>query len=300
MSAKPSHATLEDPPANRLTRYRHEESENYLARGVECMLLAEEGAYQDRDLLTEACDAFIESIKFNRQQTEAYVGMAYLLWLLGDSRQALSYLEQGLRTNPSHPDVHALIQKISGRPARATPAQRAEEPLDAQVSQLVSELLSYLESEKTAAIAASVNPHAVERLQERLADWELRYDEVLVAIDSLEAFHQRVMLTVELGPVQDRILAYHDALRQSERLTALDDKIIENAATAREYLNELSKGEPGMFSAYLEMLLDNCDALADELEVFEKEGLSIRTLESHYQQLVDAVEALQAELEEAE
>ncbi|HEY9840602.1 MAG TPA: hypothetical protein V6D23_09120 [Candidatus Obscuribacterales bacterium] len=295
-------SVVEELPANRLTRYRHEESENYLARGVECMLLAEEGGYSDRALLKEACDSFIEAIKFNRQHTEAYVGMAYLLWILGDSRQALSYLEQGLRTQPSHPDVHALIQKINGRPANAPAVGAApvNEAATAAVTALVKELLAQLESEKTSIIAASVNTHAIELLQEKLQEWEVLYDRVLTAIDGLDAFHQRVMLTVELGPVQDRIMAYHEALRGSERLLGLDDKILENLATTRQYIDALNKGDTAMFLAYLEILLDNCDALADELESLEKAGLNVRTLESHYQQLTELVEEFQAQLDAGE
>lgn len=289
--------------SSQLTRYRHEESENYLARGVECMLLAEENAYADRALLKEACDSYIEAIKFNRQNTEAYVGMAYLLWILGDKAQALRYLEQGLRTNPNHPDVHALIKVVDPRPTQtgAQPTAIADEQVDqelaAEVSALVKEVLVLLEQEKTSAIAPTVNHHAIERLQEKLSEWENRYDEVLDAIDSLKAFHQRVMLTVELWPVQDRILAYTQALKRSELMLALDDKIVENITTAREYIAGLGKGDLGLYRTYMDILLDNCDALADELEVFEKEGLNIRTLESHYQQLAELVEELQSALE---
>lgn len=296
-------SAVEELQTNRNTRYRHEESENYLARGVECMLLAEESGYRDRQLLTEACDSFIEAIKYNRQKTEAYVGMAYLLWILGDSPHALRYLEQGLRTQPNHPDVHALIKQITGKTSQASPAtanaqtQAQEDALYQEALELVKAVLAHLESEKTATIAASVNHHAIERLQEKLQDWEHRYDEVLTAIDALSVFHQRVMLTVELGPIQDRILDYHQALRHSERLVGLDDKILENIASTKEYLAALNKGDPGMFRAYLDLLLDNCDALADQLEVFEKEGLNIRTLDSHYQSLSELVEELQIAVE---
>lgn len=273
------------------TRYRHEESQNYLSRGVECMLLAEEDQYQDKALLTEACDAFIEAIKYNRQQTEAYVGMAYLLWILGDHPRALQYLEQGLRTNPSHPDVHALIKQITGKP-QAAPAQAPPQAYQALQAEIQA-LLEKVQLENTATLAASVNPHAVERLQERLLEWESHYEAVLSAIDALQAFHERVMLTCELGPVQDRIIAYHQALRQSERLTRLDDKILENTRLTRQYLNALEAGETGMFRSYADILIDNCDALADELDLLEREGLNIRTLDSHYQQLIEMVEAFQ-------
>jgi len=284
--------------ANPLTRYRHEESQNHLARGIECMLLAEESNYQDKELLTEACDAFLESIKFNRQHTEAYVGMAYLLWLHGDTPRALTYLEQGLRTNPSHADVHTLIKQITGRSSKASQSlPAAPAPQHARLAEHIQALLQQLQAEKIAAVAASVNSHAIERLQERLQHWENEYDEVLVQIDGLEGFHERVMLTCELGPVQDRILAYHAALKQSGRLLDLDDKILENTRLTRQYLDELEAGDVGMFQAYLEILLDNCDTLADELDALEKDGLNIRTLDSHYQQLIEGVETFQQALE---
>lgn len=286
-------------PTHRIGRYRHEESENHLARGLECLLLAEEGAYQDKALLTEACDAFMESIKFNRQNTDAYVGMAYLLWLLGDSHQALTYLEQGLRTNPSNQDVHTLIKQISGTAVQSSGSQSTQKPLNNQVMALVKELLERIHAEKPGAIQGSVNPHVIERLQEKLTEWELAYDEVLGAIDQLEAFHERVMLTCDLGPVQDRIMAYNAALKTSEKMVQLDDKIQENTELVRQYLAELDREEPGMFQAYLEVLLDNCDSLADELDVFDQEGLNIGSLDSHYQQLVDRVEELQIRLEES-
>lgn len=280
------------------TRYRHEESQNYLSRGVECMLLAEEDQYQDKALLTEACDAFIEAIKYNRQQTEAYVGMAYLLWILGDNPRALQYLEQGLRTHPAHPDVHALIKQITGKTQAATAAAPQAQPQAYQALQAeIQVLLQKLQGENTATLAASVNPHAVERLQERLLTWESDYEAVLTAIDALQAFHERVMLTCELGPVQDRIMAYHQALRQSERLTRLDDKILENTRLTRQYLNALEAGETAMFRSYADILIDNCDALADELDALEREGLNIRTLDSHYQQLIEMVEAFQQAME---
>lgn len=285
---------VQEAPASRLTRYRHEESENYVARGVECLLLAEEGGYTDKSLLTEACDSFMEAIKFNRQHTEAYVGMAYLLWLLGDHKQALTYLEQGLRTQPSHPDVHRMIQQISGRKVTEVPSR--EQISNQRVLELVKALLAEVETENLNTVVASVNAHKIERLQERVVDWELKYDEVLQAIDQLEAFHERVMLTCELGPVQDRILAYHQALKQSERMLQLDDKIQQHRDLAKELLEQLESGQPGMYEASMDMLLDTCDLLADELEVLEKEGLNVGALDSHYQQLVDHVEALQGSL----
>ncbi len=282
----------ESPPEHRLTRYRHEESEMLMARGTECLLLAEEDNYQDKELLSEACDSFIDAIKFNRQHTEAYLGMAYLLWLLGDSQQALTYLEQGLRTQPSHPDVHRLIQHISGKSVlgQSAPATPANAAVQKQIQSLVTELLA----ENPATITASVNTHMNERLQERMLVWEQGYEEVLTAIDSLESFHDRVMLTCELSPIQDRIMAYHQALKDSERLLKLDDKIMENRDLARQYVEEHQSGEAGMFQAYLDIMLDNCDTLADELDVLERDALNIGTLDSHYQQLVDHVEAFQS------
>lgn len=302
------------PPT--IHRYRHEESENHCHRGVECLLLCEEEGFQNRALLTEASDAFLSAIQNHRQNTKAYVGMAYLLWRLGDNTRALQYLEEGLRSQPSDPDVHALIKTISGyslpmqsiapqtdKPGESTPPlviSSSPQPhlSDTQISNIRQKILRIqqkIDEENIRLIRPTINPHEIELLQEQLSHWEQVYHHVLDDIDTLETFHIRVMLTCDLSVLQDRILDYHSALQCTEELMALDDKIQEASRAVKQTHEDLSAGKPGMYDALLENYYDTCDTLADALDTLENKNISVRVLDSHYQQLVDRVESLALE-----
>lgn len=293
-----------------LHRYRHEESENHCHRGVECLLLAEEEGFQNRELLTEASDAFLSAIQHYRQNTQAYVGLAYLLWRLGDNARALQYLEEGLRSQPSDPDVHALIRTISGytppaprvtgsvQDVTSAPTQAvkpASAVRDARISEIQHKVLRIkqkIDDENTRLIRPTINPHEIELLQDQLAQWEATYHDILEDIDTLDAFHTRVMLTCELSVLQDRILDYHSALQCAEELMALDDKIQAVSRSVKQTHEELEAGKPGMYYALLESYYEQCDVLADALDDLESKNIPVRVLDSHYQQLVDRVESL--------
>jgi tetratricopeptide (TPR) repeat protein len=306
--------TATSPPA--IHRYRHEESENHCHRGVECLLLAEEEGFQNRELLTEASDAFLSAIQHYRQNTQAYVGIAYLLWRLGDNTRALQYLEEGLRSQPSDPDVHALIRSITGY-STASPSSSAASPPSinvtaastgapppsspvtetriVEIQQKVARTKQKIEAENTRLIRPSINLHEIDLLQDQLSQWEATYYDILEDIDTLDTFHVRVMLTCELSVLQDRILDYHSALQCSEELIALDDKIQAVSRSVKQTQEELESGKPGMYDALLESYYEQCDALADALDDLESKNIPVRVLDSHYQQLVDRVESLALE-----
>lgn len=295
-------------------RYRHEESENHCHRGVECLLLAEEEGFQNRELLTEASDAFLSAIQHYRQNTQAYVGIAYLLWRLGDNARALQYLEEGLRSQPSDPDVHALIRTISGyspsapsatgihqdsalaaTPHAPPPSSPVTKTHIAEIQQKILRIKQKIDEENTRLIRPSINLHEIELLQDQLSQWEGTYYRILDDIDALDTFHVRVMLTCELSVLQDRILDYHSALQCSEELVALDDKIQAVSRAVKHTQEEREAGKPGMYDALIDSYYDQCDVLADALDELENKKIPVRVLDSHYQQLVDRVESLALE-----
>lgn len=308
-------------------RYRHEESENHCHRGVECLLLAEEENYQNRELLAEAADSFLAAIQHHRQNTEAYVGMAYLLWVLGDEARAYAYLEEGLRTQPSHPDVHRLIQTMSGQ--SVTEARRAgasERPLPSlpatgsglaapnasagersgleqriqRIQTRIAQTIQQVNAEDTRLIRPTINVHEIERLQEARTAWETLYYEILSEIDTLDTFHLRVMLTCELTPLQDRILDYQSVQECSAELLGLDDQIQAVHGDVRQTYGDFLAQKPGMYDALLESYYDRCDELADALDELERKNIPVRVLDSHYQQLVDRVEEFALALGESD
>jgi tetratricopeptide (TPR) repeat protein len=277
-----------------LTQRRHEESGDQYARAIECLLAAEEDGFRDARPLQEAGQALIEAIRFNRQHTEAYIAMGYLLWLVGANAEALPYLEEALRLDPHHPDIHLLFERVTGKPS-APPAPVAAptssgDPLEDALDETLRELME----EKVAAIAPAVNGLVIERLRERHALWQERYDQLKPQVG------QRPVLLNKLAPLAKRIDLYGEAIERSEQMVQLDEQIHDSLRTAEAYLEQLAQGlDPdGLqeLQGYVEVLLDHCDYYADTLDAWEEQSIPVRPLARVYDQLSDALETLQAQL----
>lgn len=74
------------------------------------------------EALKEASDYFMEAMRYDRSAPEGFVGMGYLLWLVGDEREAEDYLQEALMLAPEHRDAHTLLQLI--HPSAAVPRQQ--------------------------------------------------------------------------------------------------------------------------------------------------------------------------------
>ncbi|MGV3527071.1 MAG: hypothetical protein ACO1RX_22840 [Candidatus Sericytochromatia bacterium] len=84
-------------------------------------------------LLKKACSAFMEAMRLDRGAPEGFVGMAYLLWLVGDHAEATSYLQEALILDPHYRDAQTLLAVIhpatqTTADGRATVAARQHPP----------------------------------------------------------------------------------------------------------------------------------------------------------------------------
>ncbi|MEZ0367609.1 MAG: hypothetical protein ACAI44_00835, partial [Candidatus Sericytochromatia bacterium] len=87
--------------ANR-PQQRHQTSEQEYAAGMQCLAQAQEAGFGQPDLLKQASNHFLAAIRHNYRHPEPYVGMAYLLMLIEDDRQALKYVCEALRIDPGN------------------------------------------------------------------------------------------------------------------------------------------------------------------------------------------------------
>lgn len=74
-------------------------------------------------LLKKACSAFMEAMRLDRGAPEGFVGMAYLLWLVGDHAEATSYLQEALILDPQYRDAQTLLAVIHPAAETAPDAQ---------------------------------------------------------------------------------------------------------------------------------------------------------------------------------
>lgn len=111
------------------------------------------------ELLKEAGDYFMEAMRYDRSAPEGFVGMGYLLWLVGDEAEAEEYIREALLLAPDHRDAQTLLALIHPPaaaptleevvlPAAQTPLPEALSPTPADTSPPVdtSAVLAHFES----------------------------------------------------------------------------------------------------------------------------------------------------------
>lgn len=282
-------------------RRRHEESLEHYARGMECLLQAEESGFQDRRLLQEAADCLIESIRKNRRFVEPHIAMGYLLWLYNDPVWAMHYLEEALRLEPTHPDIHILIEKIKGRPLKPEELESiafSEEGEPTSIEEDVNEALSELAQENRKAITPTINPHILARMEEKQVYWFNRSEELQIQVNRSRDLATKNRLREQLKPLRERAQQYRDALRISYAMIALSDQLLQDNQRAKQYLEMATKPMGAArwqeIQDQVDTLLDHCDSFADQLDQLEQQGIPLGSLATQYNQLLERLENLQA------
>lgn len=282
---------------NQMTHHRKEESGDHYSRGIECLLLAEDDDFQDRALLLEACDCFMDAIRYNRQHTEAYVAMAYLLGLIGNPEQALDYTNEALRIDPEHADIPVLIRYLKGTPEHPQPKTV---PLDntplGRMQARINGVLEELAAENLNAIAPALNELMVQRLAEKAQYWQAQCATLQQEIQALRD-PQGNFLKAQLHPLQAHSDRYQTAWQYSQHMAELAEQLQENNAQVDAALAALAAGDAVPDTQnYVNTLLDNCDYFAETIEQWENAGWNVKSLNRQYETLCDQLEVLQDQL----
>jgi hypothetical protein len=283
-----------------LNRQRHEESFELYARALECLSQSEEDHFQNRELLQEAADCLLESIRHNRRHAEPYIAMGYLLWICQDPVWAMHYLEEALRLEPTHEDIHTLIARIKGKPLKPEEIEQiafADSPAPEALATHFAQALEEMSAEKISAIAPTINPHLLSRLEEKQVYWFNRYEELQVEANRSRDVQTKQRLREQIQPMRELTQKYRDALRVSHEMIALSDQMLENSQQTQRYLEVASRPMTSAqwqeMQGYVDILLDNCDQFADSLEQFENQQIVTGSLYTQYQQLSERIETLQ-------
>ncbi|MBT9544324.1 MAG: hypothetical protein IV090_02955 [Candidatus Sericytochromatia bacterium] len=261
-------------------------------------MAAENKGFESPDLLKKAADAFAISVQYNRKNPQPLIGLAYLFLLVKDAKSAAPYLAQAAQLAPDHPDLVALNQWLLGK----TPERPADLESDLhfeQVERLISQSVQqYLQLHPL----PSIEPQVFLRLQQQ--QWALRElcERLHSQITGLQTENESFGLDYQLAPLWEKLKTFEVAVQVSQDYLRLIKGIQTDISAIEDLSQTLQlRSEQALLDALeqkLELFLDRCDAIADQLDDYDRQGFEIAGVEKYYQSLCQKIELLQESVED--
>lgn len=298
LGAKSQVAALESSRNFRLEQARYISSQ-----GVSLMTLAELQDYQDRELVLQACHYFMDAIQFKRDFVEPYLHLARAFIVFHDDRQAVKYLIQAKEFEPEHPDILRLLDFLqsTGKSSRGNtdppdlppPIGLAfQQSLEVQdfeslEIQLLKDIRTLMTSEQT-QVRLSLNPQIQQEMQAAYLSLKDQYEQIQARLNVLAQETEVSGLELSLRPLEILMRRFQATLQLAGQLTEIKNQIEGLQSETQMHIQAL-KTEAAQAESQeeaLECMLDNCDALADQLDELASANQDISLVEHDYQELV--------------
>lgn len=296
----------------RAAHERHQASDTACEAAIGHLRQAFEQGFQEKQVLKAAHRSFIKAIGLNRQNPLPYLGLAYLQTLLADTRTALLYLQEALRCAPENEEALALLHYLS-QTGHAPPTAQAvisyvpgpdTEPDD--LDQLYEQLQRFIQrqlifvTQTAGPVEPTTDPHSYQQLHQQYQALQQAWQRIQQDMKSLEIEIDTTPLQQQLRPLEISLKRHEQALNTSENLQALTAELHQQHSLTRQLLEQAQQNrEPAVLEQNLELLLDHCDHLADQLDAFESQGVQTDDLVRIYESLIAQVENLRDQLDDA-
>ncbi len=305
--------------SSQLASQRHEKSDEAYQEGLKALAEAQASGFRDKNALKQASQQFLKAIQMARGKAEPYVGLAYLLLLLGQQAQAVRYLQQAQRIEPNHEDTRKLLQYIQNPQAFAAPVSQANPSMQAESGFRILTLdrpespdhvnpdeedrpralrekltlLSYEASKLPTELILDRKQLKAARAQ--VQGWEEQLEAIQEDIHDLERTHNVNGLQRSVQVLERRIEKLDKLCRDSAHMCQIHDDILDAQLDVRGALKQSTfvPEQADALEARLEEFLDECDRLADLIDEAEAQGLDTQALAMNYEALTAAVERFQ-------
>jgi hypothetical protein len=304
---------------SRLASNRTQNADKFTDHGLECLarVLNQTQVKEQKKLLLGAFDAFVNALSSQRSQPEPYIGIAFVLILIGNYPKALNYLKEARRLSPEHPDLTLLfdmIQKLQLKGKTNAGASRIavvevqntenidyDELYDQIEMTIVTEVRLMMQDNRSIP-----HPSCEERDLNNLrskhdALWKL-YSSIRDQLKVLEEEIDTSDLESHLKPFSVSLNRFEVALKISHDLIQLKSNIIEQTKQSQVLINEIKvSDDPNdlpVAEENLEVLLDDCDRFADQLDDADGKKYPVKPLLTLYAKMVAQLETLQDLLDE--
>jgi tetratricopeptide (TPR) repeat protein len=271
-------------------------------QGYNFLLKAEQTGFKDKSLLKAASEAFIRAIKQERTQADAYIGLGYLLLLLSDFKTAEIQFKAALRYAPNNRDARSLLEftlnKRSGKSILKTESgpERDHEQIFIQLVDTIQKLGKQL---KQAMLPEPMlDPIELQKRLKAHSDFQSKYQSLEQEIEQLDVDLNTDSLKQLLRPLTESIRQQGKIIQTSLKFQKYGQDLLHLMETVKAAilgLNQIQSIESiqQFEQDTLEPILDQCDQIADQLDVLSEQGHDIRSLEQRYEALTQMIENLQ-------
>jgi hypothetical protein len=295
---------------------RHQKSLAYYILGRQYIKEAIDEQW-NREKLTLAVDCFVAGIQHNYKNPSNYVGMAMMLMLIEQSKDAVAYLKMALEIAPNYKLAQALLaqyqsaiapQRVStNRPQPPAAVQQLVNAIDYdqlydEVNLKIIEVLKTIMGENLHGLKPSLNVRDLKTLEIKYQSFHVLYVDLKKQIELVDEEIETTDLRKQLVPVEKSIQQMANLIEIFQQFMTLYEDIKQHQAltlTVISQSKEIHEQEDlSILEENLEVLLDHSDEVADHLDEIEKKGFSIQPLEKPYNSYIEELESFQDVLDE--
>lgn len=267
--------------------------------------LAEHG-FQDLAQTQLVLKAINNLLKREPKNAEANAYFAYLLHLFQEPQKAYFYAQMACQLEPEVDEYLDLREAIESEldPRVSTEEQHSDVFLE-EIELAYEEVEAYLHEwvhrimQEKPLVATLVLP-ALEQLKQRAAQHQRALKTFKLQLNQLETEHDVQGLYHKLRPLEVRERQYQQVISISQVFYDLHSDIVRSGTSTAKLLHSLKNRQLALKDAEdkMEIVLDDCDRIADRLDDLDGKGNDISPVEPDYQELVASIAILQDYLED--
>lgn len=298
-----------------MAQQRHDVAADLINRGFAALITAQQEDFANRERLIEASELLIEAIRQQRSNPDPYIGVGYMLWLVGEYQESISYLQEALSFDPENADAHHLLAQMSqSRPApqpAAAPqpvykqavheSDEGEEPdyddLYDQAESLITQSVQQVSGIGPQAFSVSDERFVIEKMERKYKSLAQIQKDIIKRIEFVEAEIDCDELRSRLRPFDVFLERCRQTLAKSWQQVELGQVINDHILWLKVELDRFGTAHHNQMSDLnqerFECLLGDCDTLADQLDQLEQEGQNVTSLIQAYEQLAGYVGDMQ-------
>ncbi|MGE3724723.1 MAG: hypothetical protein AB7I41_04180 [Candidatus Sericytochromatia bacterium] len=312
-----------DTLKDHLTASRSQNAEKFTDQGLALLaqVLQQTQVANQKKQLMDAFDLFVKALSSQRTQPEPYIGIAFVLILIGNFTKATKYVKEAQRLAPKHPDVALLFEMIQNLQLKAripVPAtsQATIRPTKTEIKierldydelydqlemQIITEVRLMMQDSQTIP-SPSCEERQFKKLKEQYACLLNLYENIQRQCQIVEQEIDISDLEKQLKPFTINLARFENALKISNDLHQLKENLytqLDQINTLIAEIKEYQRVEDYLNAEEnLEILLDNCDLYANQLDEAESKKYTVQILLNLYENMIAQMEILQDLLDE--